>query len=103
MKSPLLAICTTSLEWLTDRLIDPKSLEKLESWKKNKIGNAIFEVEGNYTRCGAVCIDPETGTRQKEPLETITKCRSETTFGIYIKLLSNDFNSIASSDSVQVF
>ena len=51
MKSPLLAICTTSLEWLTDRLIDPKSLEKLESWKKNKIRNAIFEVAGNYTRC----------------------------------------------------
>ena len=83
MKSPLLAICTASLEWLSDRLTDPTTLEKLElrfrpniviqtsvpfeeeSWKKIKIGNAIFEVEGNCTRCGAVCIDPETGTRQK--------------------------------------
>ena len=121
MKSPLLAICTASLEWLNDRLTDPTSLEKLElrfrpniviqtsmpfeeeSWKKIKIRNAIFEVEGNCTRCGAVCIDPETGTRQKEPLETITKCRSETTFGIYIKLLSIEIDSIASSDSVQIF
>ena len=54
-----------TLEWLNDRPIDPTSLEKLESWKKNEIGNAIFEVEGNYTRCGAVCIDPETAIRQK--------------------------------------
>ena len=120
MKSPLLAICTASLEWLNDRLTNPKSLEKLElrfrpniviqtsipfeeeSWKKIKIGNAVFEVEGNCTRCGAVCIDPETGTRQKEPLETITKCRSETTFGIYIKLLSDDIKSIVTNDFIQI-
>ena len=121
MKSPLLAICTASLEWLNDRLANPTSLEKLElrfrpniviktsipfeeeSWKKIKIGEAEFEVEGNCTRCGAVCIDPETGTRQKEPLETITKSRNETTFGIYIKLLSTDIKSISTSDSVQTF
>ena len=30
MKSPLLAICTASLEWLNDRLTNPTSLEKLE-------------------------------------------------------------------------
>ena len=120
MKSPLLAICTASLEWLNDRLTNPKSLEKLElrfrpniviqtsipfeeeSWKKIKIGNAVFEVEGNCTRCGAVCIDPETGTKRKEPLETITKCRSETTFGIYIKLLSDDIKSIVTNDFIQI-
>ena len=70
MKSPLLAICTASLEWLNDRLIDPTFLEKLESWKKNKIGNAIF---------------------------------GETTFGIYIKLLLIEIDSITSSDSVHIF
>ena len=117
MKSPLLAICTASLEWLNDRLTNPTSLEKLElrfrpniviktsvpfeeeSWKKIKIGEAEFEVEGNCTRCGAVCIDPETGTRQKEPLATITKFRNETTFGIYIKLLSTDIESINTYES----
>ena len=121
MKSPLLAICTASLEWLNDRLTNPTTLEKLqlrfrpniviktsvpfeeESWKKIIIGEAEFEVEGNCTRCGAVCIDPETGTRQKEPLATITKSRNETTFGIYIKLLSTNIKSINTSDSVEIF
>ena len=46
-----------------------------EKWKKIKIGNVEFDVEGNCTRCGAVCTNPTTGQRDSEPLKTLTRLR----------------------------
>ncbi|XP_070508308.1 molybdenum cofactor sulfurase 3 [Chironomus tepperi] len=57
------------------------------SWKKIKIGESTFEVQGLCTRCQMICIDQSTGEKTAEPLRTIGKIfQGKTKFGIYLRL-----------------
>lgn len=127
MKSPLLLITTASIEWLQSKLrahnVRPMSSINLaqrfraniqlatsepfveEGWKRIRIGNVMFNVSGNCTRCGAVCTNHVTGQRESEPLKTLTQSRDRTQFGIYITPCLTESTSavIKSSDSVEVF
>ena len=107
MKSPLLLVTTASLEWLRQKLIknDVKmSVSDLvqrfrpnllletkepfveESWASLKIEGEELRVQGNCTRCGAVCTNPKMGVREAEPLATLTQNREKTQFGIYVEI-----------------
>ena len=126
MKSPLLLITSASIEWLLDRLRqngqNKFTTEKLaqrfraniylktdqafieENWKTLRIGNLVFSVNGNCTRCGAVSTDNLTGTRQNEPLKTLTQSRERATFGIYITpiLTEKSYKIINLTDEIEI-
>ena len=110
MKSPLLLVTTASLEWLRlklanngvkmtlndlvmrfrpNLLLETNEAFEEESWKELKIGDFLLTVQGNCTRCGAVCTNPKSGKREGEPLKTLTQSRQKTQFGIYVEISSS--------------
>jgi len=107
MKSPLLLVTTASLEWLRQKLLkngvkmsvsdlvqrfrpnlllETKEPFVEESWASLKIEGEELRVQGNCTRCGAVCTNPKSGVREAEPLATLTQNREKTQFGIYVEI-----------------
>ncbi|XP_017290558.1 molybdenum cofactor sulfurase [Kryptolebias marmoratus] len=56
-----------------------------DNWSHLIIGNTRFMVAGQCGRCQMVGIDQDTGTRTKEPLISLSACRSgKVTFGVYL-------------------
>ena len=84
-------------------LIDTSTPFIEEKWSSLKIGKVDFEILGNCTRCGAVCVNDKTGEKDSEPLQTLTKSRNRTQFGIYVSPKVTDLNpSISLSDVIEV-
>lgn len=124
MKAPLLLITTGSINWLSEKLsekqikipfqnlvsrfranilIDTSTSFIEEKWSSLKIGKVDFEILGNCTRCGAVCVNDKTGEKDSEPLQTLTKSRNRTQFGIYVSPKVTGLNpSISLSDVIEV-
>ncbi|XP_076254988.1 molybdenum cofactor sulfurase isoform X2 [Rhynchophorus ferrugineus] len=49
------------------------------------LGNVPFKFSGKCTRCQMICIDQETGTISKEPLQTLSKeLEGNICFGVYL-------------------
>uniref|UniRef100_A0A8C3RXJ1 Molybdenum cofactor sulfurase n=1 Tax=Chelydra serpentina TaxID=8475 RepID=A0A8C3RXJ1_CHESE len=88
---------------LWDRLEEPLQTEELiqrfranivisgtesfeeEEWAEISIGTLCFQVVGPCNRCQIICIDPQTGQRNKEFLQTLSSTRGrKTKFGIYL-------------------
>ncbi|RXM99174.1 Molybdenum cofactor sulfurase [Acipenser ruthenus] len=46
-----------------------------DGWTELKIGHTSFQVMGQCGRCQMIGIDQDTGTRSKEPLQTLSACR----------------------------
>ncbi|MGH0126702.1 UNVERIFIED_CONTAM: hypothetical protein FKN15_029747 [Acipenser sinensis] len=46
-----------------------------DGWTELKIGHTSFQVVGQCGRCQMIGIDQDTGTRSKEPLQTLSACR----------------------------
>nr|XP_025033691.1 molybdenum cofactor sulfurase [Pelodiscus sinensis] len=56
-----------------------------EEWAEISIGTLHFQVVGPCNRCQIICIDPQTGQRNKEFLQTLSSTRGrKTNFGIYL-------------------
>ncbi|KAK1172322.1 molybdenum cofactor sulfurase-like [Acipenser oxyrinchus oxyrinchus] len=56
-----------------------------DGWTELKIGHTSFQVVGQCGRCQMIGIDQDTGTRSKEPLQTLSACRrGKVTFGAYL-------------------
>ncbi|XP_041100886.1 molybdenum cofactor sulfurase isoform X2 [Polyodon spathula] len=56
-----------------------------DGWTELKIGHTSFQVVGQCGRCQMIGIDQDTGTRSKEPLQTLSACRrGKVTFGVYL-------------------
>ena len=124
MKAPLLLITTGSLKWLGEELsknqikipfnnlvsrfranlvIDTSTPFIEENWTCLKIGDIDFEILGNCTRCGAVCVNGNTGQKDSEPLQTLTKARSRTQFGIYVSpKIAGSNRTISVCDEISV-
>ncbi|XP_074844071.1 molybdenum cofactor sulfurase isoform X2 [Carettochelys insculpta] len=90
-------------EQLTERLEEPLQTEELiqrfranivinameafeeEKWAEISIGTLCFQVVGPCNRCQIICIDPQTGQRNKEFLHTLSSARGrKINFGIYL-------------------
>ncbi|CAM4515037.1 molybdenum cofactor sulfurase isoform X1 [Caretta caretta] len=90
-------------EQITERLEEPLQTEELiqrfranivisatvsfeeEEWVEISIGALRFQVVGPCNRCQIICIDPQTGQRNKEFLQTLSSTRGrKTNFGIYL-------------------
>ncbi|KAM9344702.1 molybdenum cofactor sulfurase [Symphorus nematophorus] len=56
-----------------------------DNWSHLIIGNTRFVVAGQCGRCQMVGVDQDTGTKTKEPLMSLTACRTgKVTFGVYL-------------------
>ncbi|XP_067425987.1 molybdenum cofactor sulfurase [Emydura macquarii macquarii] len=90
-------------EQITERLEEPLQTEELiqrfrsnivisatesfeeEKWVEISIGALHFQVVGSCNRCQIICIDPQTGQRNKEFLQTLSSTRGrKMNFGIYL-------------------
>ncbi|MCH6257290.1 MOSC domain-containing protein [Puniceicoccaceae bacterium K14] len=87
---PILIVSEASLSRLNDDLQHPVGIDRFrpniviadceafaeDSWKKIKIGEAIFSAAGHSKRCSMITVDQAKGERcGKEPLATLTKLR----------------------------
>ncbi|XP_042695762.1 molybdenum cofactor sulfurase [Centrocercus urophasianus] len=62
----------------------PESFEE-EEWAEISIGSLRFQVVGPCTRCQVICIDQQSGERNKEFLQSLSAARGKkTNFGIYL-------------------
>lgn len=62
----------------------PESFEE-EEWAEISIGSLQFQVVGPCTRCQVICIDQQSGERNKEFLQSLSAARGKkTNFGIYL-------------------
>ncbi|XP_076025441.1 molybdenum cofactor sulfurase [Genypterus blacodes] len=56
-----------------------------DNWSHLIIGSTRFVVSGQCGRCQMVGVDQDTGTKTKEPLLSLSACRSgKVTFGVYL-------------------
>ncbi|XP_051233789.1 molybdenum cofactor sulfurase [Dicentrarchus labrax] len=56
-----------------------------DNWSHLIIGNTRFVVAGQCGRCQMVGVDQDTGTKTKEPLMSLSACRTgKVTFGVYL-------------------
>ncbi|XP_063019937.1 molybdenum cofactor sulfurase isoform X3 [Melospiza melodia melodia] len=69
----------------------PESFEE-EEWTEISIGALQFQVVGPCSRCQIICIDQQSGERNKEILQSLSAARGrKTNFGIY--LMNQPFSS----------
>ncbi|NWJ04266.1 MOCOS sulfurase, partial [Crypturellus undulatus] len=62
----------------------PESFEE-EEWAEISIGSLRFQVVGPCSRCQIICIDQQSGERNKEFLQSLSAARGrKTNFGIYL-------------------
>ncbi|XP_059337924.1 molybdenum cofactor sulfurase isoform X1 [Ammospiza nelsoni] len=77
----------------------PESFEE-EEWTEISIGALQFQVVGPCSRCQIICIDQQSGKRNKEILQSLSAARGrKTNFGIY--LMNQPFSS-SFSDTLSV-
>ncbi|XP_075272814.1 molybdenum cofactor sulfurase isoform X2 [Opisthocomus hoazin] len=79
----------------------PESFEE-EEWAEISIGDLRFQVVGPCSRCQIICIDQQSGERNKEFLQSLSAARGrKTNFGIYLmnQPLSSSFRDILSVGS----
>ncbi|XP_057887926.1 molybdenum cofactor sulfurase [Melospiza georgiana] len=77
----------------------PESFEE-EEWTEISIGALQFQVVGPCSRCQIICIDQQSGERNKEILQSLSAARGrKTNFGIY--LMNQPFSS-SFSDTLSV-
>lgn len=69
----LISVAELAVRFRPNIVIDTQAKFIEEKWKRLRIGNEEFTVDGKCTRCGAICTDPSTGTRQNELLKVLTK------------------------------
>lgn len=86
---PLHIIGSGSMADLNDRLEQPVGVERFrpniyvegppafdeDSWAKVRIGGAVLRVVKPCPRCAITTVDPETGSRGREPLRTLSTYR----------------------------
>lgn len=86
---PYLLISEASLSDLNSKLDEPVEMKRFrpnfvvsgtgpfaeDSWKQIRIGNINFEVTKPCERCVLVTIDPQTGSKGREPLKTLAGYR----------------------------
>lgn len=86
---PFLIIGKSSLQDLNNRLEIPVEMKRFrpnfvftggqpfeeDSWKNFKIGSGMFKGVKKCARCVLTTVDPETGTRGREPLFTLSQYR----------------------------
>ncbi|XP_058443494.1 molybdenum cofactor sulfurase 3-like [Malaya genurostris] len=83
--------CEPTLDSLVDRfrgnlIIETGSrpMEEIQ-WKRVKIGEHEFAVDGPCSRCQMICIDQTSGVKTTEPLRTIAReFKGKMRFGIYL-------------------
>ena len=68
-----ISVAELAVRFRPNIVIDTQTKFVEEKWKRLRIGNNDFTVDGKCTRCGAICTDPATGTRQNELLKVLTK------------------------------
>ncbi|GAB0094420.1 Molybdenum cofactor sulfurase [Sergentomyia squamirostris] len=129
-QAQFLLINSSSVSWLMDKVTDwddepdrhsllsnindrfrgnlviksPKPLEEA-SWKLIRIGQVLFKVDGQCTRCQMICIDQETGEKTTEPLRTIAReFEGKMKFGIYLSQLGDFTESLVLScnDTIEI-
>uniref|UniRef100_A0A8C6Z5Y3 Molybdenum cofactor sulfurase n=1 Tax=Nothoprocta perdicaria TaxID=30464 RepID=A0A8C6Z5Y3_NOTPE len=62
----------------------PESFEE-EEWAEISVGSLRFQVVGPCSRCQIICIDQQSGERNKEFLQSLSAARGrKTNFGIYL-------------------
>ncbi|XP_068527272.1 molybdenum cofactor sulfurase isoform X4 [Anas acuta] len=62
----------------------PESFEE-EEWAEISIGALRFQVVGPCSRCQIICIDQQSGERNKEVLQSLSAARGrKTNFGVYL-------------------
>ncbi|XP_051668600.1 molybdenum cofactor sulfurase isoform X2 [Manacus candei] len=79
----------------------PESFEE-EEWAEISIGALQFQVVGPCSRCQIICIDQQSGERNKEILQSLSAARGrKTNFGIYLmnQPLHSSFSDILSVGS----
>jgi uncharacterized protein len=88
---PFLIIGQASLDDLNKRLKEPVTMQRFrpnfvftggqayeeDHWKNFSIGTNRFEGVKNCSRCSLTTVDPETGTKGIEPLQTLATYRKE--------------------------
>ncbi|KAJ8273011.1 hypothetical protein GJAV_G00096330 [Gymnothorax javanicus] len=56
-----------------------------DQWSNLMIGNTLFKVVGQCSRCQMIGIDQSTAARSHEPLQSLATCRNgKSTFGMYL-------------------
>ena len=68
-----ISVAELAVRFRPNIVIDTQAKFIEENWKRLRIGNQEFTVDGKCTRCGAICTDPSTGTRQNGILKVLTK------------------------------
>ncbi|XP_014112281.1 PREDICTED: molybdenum cofactor sulfurase [Pseudopodoces humilis] len=79
----------------------PESFEE-EEWAEISIGALQFQVVGPCSRCQIICIDQQSGERNKEILQSLSAARGrKTNFGIYLmnQPLLSSFSGVLSVGS----
>ncbi|XP_055710855.1 molybdenum cofactor sulfurase 3 isoform X2 [Phlebotomus papatasi] len=121
-QAQFLLINSTSVSWLMDQVRDwdeegdregllsnvidrfrgniviksSKSLEEA-AWKIVRIGQILFKVDGQCTRCQMICIDQRSGEKTAEPLRTLAReFEGKMKFGIYLSQMNDFTNSVLS-------
>lgn len=92
---PGLLVTEASLADLNDRLLErgvvPVPMDRFrpnlviagaapyaeDTWKRVRIGNAVFYAAGPCARCGVITTDQATGARDTEPLRTLAEYRRD--------------------------
>ncbi len=86
---PLLLVAQASLDLLNERLRVPVGMERFrpnlviagaaaheeDSWRRLRIGSVELAVVKPCARCSVVLVDPRTGERGIEPLQTLARYR----------------------------
>ncbi|NWQ65761.1 MOCOS sulfurase, partial [Neopipo cinnamomea] len=79
----------------------PESFEE-EEWAEISVGALQFQVVGPCSRCQIICIDQQSGERNKEILQSLSAARGrKTNFGIYLmnQPLHSSFSDVLSVGS----
>ncbi|XP_011875726.1 PREDICTED: molybdenum cofactor sulfurase [Vollenhovia emeryi] len=119
-----LAVNEASVSWLVDRVSEDLDFEKDTAvhrfrgniivegceafdemqWKRVRIGNNNFKVNGPCTRCQMICIDQTTGRKTVEPLRTLAEeFHGKLRFGIYLTRLESTQGTLKIGDHVYYF
>ncbi len=88
---PYLIIGQSSLDDLNQRLASPVSMRRFrtnfvfsgkpafveDQWRKIRVGSVVFRVTKPCPRCTMTTVDPETGIKELEPLQTLATYRKD--------------------------
>lgn len=117
---PVLIISEASLDDLNERSTSHHTMEQFrtnlvvsgtrafeeDSWKKIKIGDVVFEINGGCSRCILTTVNPQTAEldKLKEPLTTLASYRSDEQGKVYFgqNLIACNEGLITEGDEVIV-